>query len=65
MHWKKRANVKRQKLKSGNHELVSQATFNWFLNMQSQNVPLPASMTQEKEGYFYQRIEHWKLSGFR
>ena len=45
---KKGTNVKRQKLKSDNHELVDQAIFNWFLNMQSQNVPLSASMIQEK-----------------
>ena len=46
---KKGTNVKRQKLKSGNHELVDYAIFNWFLNMQSQNVPLSASIIQEKE----------------
>ena len=44
---KKRTNVKRQKLKSGNHELVDQDIFNWFLNMRNQNV-LSASMIQEK-----------------
>ena len=45
---KKGTNVKRQKLKSDNHELVDQAIFNWFLNMRSQNVPLLASMIQEE-----------------
>ena len=30
---KKVANIKRQKLKSGSHELVDQVIFNWFLNM--------------------------------
>ena len=45
---KKGSNVKRQKLESGNHELVDQAIFNWFLNMRSQNSPLSASMIQEK-----------------
>ena len=36
---KKETNVKRQQLKSGNHEFVDQAIFNWFLNMRSLNVP--------------------------
>ena len=45
---KRGTNVKSQKLKSGNHELVDQAIFNWFLNMRSQNTPLSASMIQEK-----------------
>ena len=49
---KKGANVKRQKLKSGNYELVDQTIFNWFLNMQSQNVPLSASVIQEKAVIF-------------
>ena len=44
---KKRTNVKRQKLKSGNHELGDQAIFNWFLNMESQNVPLSASKKKQ------------------
>ena len=41
---KKGTTVKRQKLKSGNDKLVDQATFNWFLNMRSRNVPFSASM---------------------
>ena len=49
---KKGTNVKRQKLKSGNHELVDQAIFNWFLSMQSHNIPLSASMIQEKAVIF-------------
>ena len=49
---KKGTNVKRQKLESCNHELVGQAIFNWFLNMRSQNVPLSASMIQEKAVIF-------------
>ena len=53
---KKETNVKRQKLKSGNHELVDQAIFNWFLNMQSQNVPLSASMIQEKVVIFAKEL---------
>ena len=53
---KKETNVKRQKLKSGNHELVDQAIFNWFLNMQSQNVPLSASIIQEKVVIFAKEL---------
>lgn len=43
----KRTNVKRQKLKTGNNESVGKAISNWFLSMQSQNVPLSASMTEK------------------
>ena len=53
---KKETNVKKQKLKSGNHELVDQAIFNWFLNMPSQNVPLSASMIQEKVVIFAKEL---------
>ena len=53
---KKGTNVKRQKLKSGNHELVDQAIFNWFLNMRSQNVPLSASMIQKKAVIFAKEL---------
>ena len=40
----KRNQCQQKKLKSGNHKLVDQAIFNWFLNMRSQNAPLSASM---------------------
>ena len=62
---KKGANVKRQKLKSGNHELVDQAIFNWFLNMRSQNVPLSASMIQGKAVIFAKELntENFQASG--
>ena len=53
---KKGANVKRQKLKSGNHKLMEQAICNWFLNMRSQNVPLSASMIQEKAVIFAKEL---------
>ena len=53
---KKGTNVKRQKLKSSNHELVDQAIFNCFLNMRSQNVPLSASMIQEKAVIFAKEL---------
>ena len=58
---KKGTNVKRQKLKSGNHELVDQAIFNWFLNMRSQNVPLSASIIQEKAVIFAQELNTEKF----
>ena len=48
--------VKRQKLKSSNHELVDRTIFNWFLNMRSQNVPLSASMIQEKAAIFAKEL---------
>ena len=59
-------------MKLGNHELVDQVIFNWFLNMRSQNVPLSASMIQEKAVIFAKemntenlqasdgRLRHWK-----
>ena len=53
---KKGTDVKRQKLKSGNHELVDKAIFNWFLNMRSQNVPWSASMIQEKAVIFAKEL---------
>ena len=49
---KKGTNGKRQKLKYDNHELVDQASFNWFINMRNQTVPLSASMIQEKAVIF-------------
>ena len=42
------SNIKRQKLRTGNFEMVDKAIFNWFLNMRSQYVPLSAAMIQEK-----------------
>ena len=32
-------NTKRQKLRTGNFEMVDPAIFNWSLNMENQNVP--------------------------
>ena len=51
-------------MKSGNHELVDQAIFNWFLNMRSQNVPLSASMIQEKAVIFAKELntENFQVS---
>ena len=48
--------VERQKLKSSNHELVGRAIFNWFLSMRRQNVPLSASMIQEKAAIFTKEL---------
>ena len=53
---KKGTNVKRQKLKSGNHESVDEVIFNWFLNIRSQNVPLSDSMIQEKAVIFAKEL---------
>ena len=53
---KKGTNVKRQKSKSDNHELVDQTIFDWFLNMRSQNVSLSASMIQEKAVTFAKEL---------
>ena len=49
-------------MKSDNYELVSQAIFNWFLIMRSQNVPLSASMVQKKQGFF---AEEWNTETFQ
>ena len=43
-------------MKSGNRKLVYQAIFNWFLNMQSQHVPLSASIVDDDDDdddYYY------------
>ena len=53
---KKGTNVKIKKFKSDNHELVDQAILNWFLNIRSQNVPLSASMVQEKAVIFAKEL---------
>ena len=44
----KGSNVKRQKLRTGNFELVDKAILKWFKSMRSQNVPLSAAIIQEK-----------------
>ena len=44
----KGSNIKRQKLGTGNFEMVGKAIFNWFLSMRSQNFLLSAAMIQEK-----------------
>ena len=42
------SNIKRQKLRRDNYEMVDKAIFNWLLSMQSQIIPLSAGMIQEK-----------------
>ena len=44
-------NVKRRKLGAGAHEVLDAAVFKWFLNMQSQNVPLSGGIIQENGKY--------------
>ena len=44
----KGTNVKQQKLRTSNFELVDKVVLNWFKNMRSQNIPLSAAMIQEK-----------------
>ena len=44
----KENNVKRQKLRTGDHETLDTAVFKWFLSLRSQNVPLSGATIQEK-----------------
>ena len=44
----KESNIKGQKFRTGNFQMVDKAIFNWFLSIWSQNVLLPATMIQEK-----------------
>ena len=43
----KGSNIKQQKLRTGNFEILDKAIFNWFLSMLSQNVSLSGAMIQE------------------
>ena len=58
---KKGTNVKRQKFKAGNHELMDQGIFNWFLNMRIQNVPLSAFIIQERAVTFAKELKTFRL----
>ena len=49
-------NIKRQKLRTGNFEMVGKAVFNWFLSVRNQNVPLSAAITQEKALTFTKKL---------
>ena len=57
-------NVKRRKLRAGAHEALDAAVFKWFLNMQSQNVPLSGSIIQEKASIYAKELntENFKAS---
>ena len=57
-------NVKRRKLCAGAHEALDAAVSKWFLNMQSQNVPLPGGIIQEKASIYAKElnIENFKAS---
>ena len=41
---KKGRNIKQQKFRTSNFEMVGKTIFSWFLSMPSQNVPLSAAM---------------------
>ena len=52
----KGSDIKRQKLRTGNFEMVGKAVFNWFLSVRNQNVPLSAAMIQEKALTFTKKL---------
>ena len=45
-------NVKRQKLRTGDHETLDTAVFKCFLSLRSQNVPLSGAIFQEKASQY-------------
>ena len=57
-------NVKRQKLRTGDHETLDTAVFKWSLSLRSQNVPLPGAIIQEKLSQYAKElsIENFKAS---
>ena len=57
-------NVKRQKLRTGDHETLYTAVFKWFLSLRSQNVPLSGATNQEKSSQYATKrsIETFKAS---
>ena len=59
------SNIKRQKLRPGDHETSDTAVFKWFLSLRSQNVPLPGATIQEKASHYAKElsIENFKASG--
>ena len=52
----KGCNIKWQKLRTGNFEMVDKAIFDWFLSMLSQIVPVSAAMIQEKAFTFAKEL---------
>ena len=57
-------NVKRQKLRTGDHETLDTAAFKWSLSLRRQNVPLPGAIIQEKSSQYAKElsIENFKAS---
>ena len=55
----KGCNIKWQKLRTGNFEMVDKAIFDWFLSMLSQIVPVSAAMIQEK-AFTFGWLRRWK-----
>ena len=57
-------NVKRQKLRTWNHETLETTVFKWFLSLRSQNVPLSGAIIQEKASQYVKElsIENFKAS---
>ena len=57
-------NVKRQKLRTGDHETLDTAVFKCFLSLRSQNVPLSGAIFQEKASQYAKElsIENGKAS---
>ena len=49
-------NVKRQKLRFGDHETLDTAVFKWVLSLRSQNVPLSGSIIQEKASQYAKEL---------
>ena len=43
---RKKSDIKRQKLRTDNFQMVGKAVFNWFLSMRSQNVSLSVTTNQ-------------------
>ena len=57
-------NVKRQKLRTWNHDTLETAVFKWFLSLRSQNVPLSGAIIQDKASQYAKElsIETFKAS---
>ena len=49
-------NVKRQKLRTGDHKTLDTDVFKWFLSLQSQNVPLSGAIIQEKASQYAKEL---------
>ena len=49
-------NVKRQKLRTGDHETLDTAVFKWFLSLRSPNVPLSGAIIQGKASQYANKL---------